>query len=61
MNNHEYLVDNEDKSLANNGIMEEHITDCSYQQDDPTKDCSYWECDTCGECCLAHKERWLKG
>lgn len=47
MNNHEYLVDNEENSLANNRTAEEYTTDCSYQQDDPTKDCSYWECDTC--------------
>lgn len=52
MNNHEYLVNNEDsKSSVDNEIAGEYTQMCSYQQGELTENCSYRQSDTCGDSC----------
>lgn len=52
MDNHDYLVDNEDsKSSVDNDYAGEFTQMCSYQQDESTENCSYLQDDTRGNSC----------
>lgn len=57
MNNHEYLVDNEDsKSSVYNEIVGESTEMCSYQQGELTENCSYHQSGAFRMCCKISKE-----
>lgn len=50
MDNHDYLVGNEDsKSSVDNDYAGESAQMCSYQQDELTENCFYHQADTCGD------------
>ncbi len=57
MDNHDYLVNNEER---NNSLENEHVEDskhmCSYQQNELTEKCSYCQVDTCGVLFVASKK-----
>lgn len=62
MDNHDYLVDNEDsKSSVDNEYAVESTGMCSYQQDELTENCSYHQAATCRDGGINVKEIIEKG
>ena len=60
MDNHDYLVDNEDsKSSVNHDHAVQPAKVCSYQQGETTENCSFPRIATCGDSSVAFKERLI--